>query len=312
MIPYGNFMKNLIFSIFFKKISNSEKHIDRFNKLELHYNRLVQKKIDYANKIGADFRLYTNNDLYIDFGDKQSFNTDTSWSSFKNKYRDYEFDVLNLFKIHLLEKLAKEYDNVLYLDMDVIPNTKRNFFEEFDMNKICVRSINATTEVLPMNFQKHIKSGKKTYIDIIKQLDRYNEHVKALCKKAMLINQNIACKDYELVNTGIVGGNSNAISQLKFTDNLEHMLNVLKETKEEMFYDKDITDYFFPNNEVFFHYLLDKNNLNWFNLPEKWHKINYGSNDSKISNEYKKYKMIHLISKEFDELWKILDNNVEK
>ena len=44
----------------------NEKHTDRFNKLELHYNRLVQTKKDYAKKIGADFRLYTNNDLYID------------------------------------------------------------------------------------------------------------------------------------------------------------------------------------------------------------------------------------------------------
>ena len=290
----------------------NEKHTGRFNKLELHYNRLVKTKKDYAKKIGADFRLYTNDDMYINFGDKQSFHIDNSWSEFKEKYEDYEFDVLNLFKIHLLEKVAKEYDNVLYLDMDVVPNTKKNFFEEFDMNKICVRSINATTDVLPLKFQKHIKSGKKSYIKIIRLLDRYNEHVKALCKKAMLINQNIPCKDYELANTGIVGGGKDIINQLKFTDSLDHMLEVLEETKKELFYDKDITDYFFPNNEVFFHYLLDKNKLNWYNLPENWHKIHYGLEDLEITDEYKECKMIHLISKKFDKLWKILDNNVEK
>ena len=305
-------MTKLIFSIYFKKISGNEKHTDRFKKLELHYKKLVEYKKNYAKKIGADFRIYTNDDLYINFDDKQSFHIDTSWSDFKEKYKDYEFDVLHLFKLHLLEKVAKEYDNVLYLDMDVVPNTKTSFFDEFDMNKLCVRSINATTDVLPMKFQKHIKSGKKSYIKIIRLLDKYNEHVKALCKKAMLINQNIACKDYELVNTGIVGGNRKAIEQLKFTDNLEHMLQVLKDTKEELFYDKDITDYFFPNNEVFFHYLLDKNKLDWFNLPEKWHKINYGLEDSEITDEYKECKMIHVISKKFDKLWKILENNVEK
>ena len=42
----------------------NEKHTDRFNKLELHYNRLVQTKKDYAKKIGADFRLYTNKVRY--------------------------------------------------------------------------------------------------------------------------------------------------------------------------------------------------------------------------------------------------------
>ena len=87
---------------------------------------------------------------------------------------------------------------------------------------------------------------------------------------------------------------------------------ICPKTGKDLFYDKDITDYFFPNNEVFFHYLLDKNKLDWFNLPEKWHKINYGLEDSEITDEYKECKMIHLISKKFDKLWKILDNNVEK
>jgi len=143
----------------------------------------------------------------------------------------------------------------------------------------------------------------------MKVLDKYNEHIKALCKKAMLINQNIVSKDYELVNTGIVGGNKKSISNLKFTERLDDMLQVLSDTKKEQFYGEDITKFFFANNEVFVHYLLDKYNIDWFNLPESWHKIHY-RRDLDITPEYKESHMIHLISKKFDELWKVL--NVEK
>ena len=49
--------------------------------------------------------------------------------------------------------------------------------------------------------------------------------------------------------------------------------------------------------------------IDWFNLPETWHKIHY-KRSLDISPEYKEAHMIHLISKKFDELWKVL--NVEK
>ena len=79
----------------------------------------------------AEFRLYEN---------------DTFYQKFKNKFQGYEFDIINLYKIHLWEELGKTYDNVLYFDFDVIPNTTESFFEKFDMNKICVHAINSTIE----------------------------------------------------------------------------------------------------------------------------------------------------------------------
>ena len=39
-----------------------------------------------------------------------------------------------------LEELVKDYDNILYLDLDVVVNTNKNFFKKFDMNTICCKS----------------------------------------------------------------------------------------------------------------------------------------------------------------------------
>ncbi len=285
-------MTKLIFSIFIDTNTNKGKHIETFSKLKEHYNRLVDVKKQYAKSIGAEYKVFTNDEM---------------WSSFKNRVKDYEFDVLNLYKIYLLEELSKQYDNVLYMDMDIVPNTNVSIFETFDMNKICVRSINATIDVLPEKMSKHIKSEKKSYYEIMSQLDRYNEHIKALQKRAMLINQNIVCNDYEIANTGIVAGNKSAIGKLKFAERLDEMLKVLNDTKEECFYGEKITDYFFANNEIFFHYLLDKYKVEWFNLPESWHKIHY-TREANFTPDFKESHMIHMISKKFDELWKLLDN----
>ena len=190
-------MKNIIFSIFIDLENNNGVHVYKANQLKDNLKLLVKLKEQYANHIGAEFKLFTN---------------DNNWKIFKEKYKDYEYDVVNLYKIYLLEKLSNDYDNVLYLDLDVVPNTNECFFTKFDMNKICMRSINATTDVLLINHQQALRAKRRSYVEIMKVLDKYNEHIKALCKKAMLINQNIVSKDYELVNTGIVGGNKKSIS----------------------------------------------------------------------------------------------------
>ena len=127
-------MKNIIFSIFINLEDNSGVHVYKANQLKKYQNLLIKVKQNYANSIGAEFKLFKN---------------DNDWSVFKQKYKDYEYDVVNLYKIYLLEQLSNDYDNVLYMDLDVIPNTNENFFTTFNLNKICVRSINATMSQKP-------------------------------------------------------------------------------------------------------------------------------------------------------------------
>ena len=96
--------------------------------------------------------------IWIDFGDKQ-------WLAYKDiliekhkkyaelcaaEYKHYnikrenkiDFITLNFMKIYIAEDLAQKYNKVLYLDLDVIPRTKINFFEYHDFSKLlCHRTL---------------------------------------------------------------------------------------------------------------------------------------------------------------------------
>ena len=285
-------MKNIIYSIY---IENNEPNLNekhQFTKTQLakHYQRLINIKKEYAKHCNAEFRLYKN---------------DTYWQKFKKKFQGYEFDIINLYKIHIWEELGKTYDNILYFDFDVVPNTTESFFEKFDMNKICIHAINATKENIWTKSQlKNYKKNIHRFENIMKRLDGYNMYVKAMAKKAMLALDNKFDTDYLIVNTAILGGNSNAIKQLQYTEKLDVLLDIVDKVKKEKLFGEEISKMFFPNNEVFFHYLLDKHNINWFNLPKEWHT--YVMPADKHTKQLKSAKLIHLISKKFEELWEII------
>ena len=285
-------MKNIIYSIYIenKEPNLSEKHQFTKTQLEKHYEKLVDVKKEYAQHCNAEYRVYEN---------------DTFYQKFKKKFEGFEFDIINLYKIYLWEELGKDYDNVLYLDLDVIPNTTENFFETFDMNKICVYSPNATKEnVWTKTMLKNYKKNIHSFEYLITKTDKYNEYVKAMCKRAMLAIDNIFSSDYLIANTAILGGNSNAIKKLRYTERLNEMIDVLNKAKEEKFFGEEISKLFFANNEIFVHYLLDKDNIDWYNLPKEWHT--YLMKKDKITNDIKSAKMIHLINKRFEELWNVI------
>ena len=280
-------MTNIIFSIYIENNEDnlSDKHLFTRNQLKKHYDRLVEVKKNYANKCGAKFVVYEN---------------DTNYQRFRKKYDGLEFDVINLYKIHLLERLSKEYDNVLYLDLDVIPNTSENFFEVFDMNKLCVYAPNADMNSWSQKDKKNYKKGKVTYETVVSHKDKYSEYVKAMCKRAMLALDNKLETNHYIANTAVLGGNSSAINKLRYSDRLKDMMYVLNLAKDEKLFGEEISKLFFANNEVFFHYLLDKYNIEWFNLPKEWHT--YYMKNHEIKNVHNA-KMIHLINKKFEELW---------
>ena len=285
-------MKNIIYSIYIEneELNLSEKHLYTKIQLKKHYDKLIEVKQNYANICNAKFIVYGN---------------DTYYQKFRKKYEGLEFDVINLYKIHMLERLSNEYDNVLYLDLDVIPNTSENFFEMFDMNKLCVYAPNADMKSWSQKDRKNYEKGKVSFETIISHKDKYSEYIKAMCKRAMLALDNIFDSNYLIANTAILGGNSKVINNLKYSDRLKDLINTLNKAKEEKLFGEEISKLFFANNEIFFHYLLDKYNIDWFNLPKEWHT--YLMTKDKRTKDLKSVKMIHLINKRFEELWQVLD-----
>ena len=52
------------------------------------------------------------------------------------------YDDIQFHKLHRFEMFSYEYDEVLYLDLDVVPQTEVNFFEYFNLDSICGYAMN--------------------------------------------------------------------------------------------------------------------------------------------------------------------------
>lgn len=50
----------------------------------------------------------------------------------------YEYADLQFQKLYQADRFLEHYDEVLYLDLDVIPKDRSNFFEVHDLNTFCV------------------------------------------------------------------------------------------------------------------------------------------------------------------------------
>ena len=95
------------------------------DRLKKHFLRLLVEKEAYAKKLGYDFKLF-------EYG--------PDWILFEQKLKREHpylttYNIVNFYKIHLLYELAKQYDEVLYLDFDVVPMQHVDFFEHWDLTK---------------------------------------------------------------------------------------------------------------------------------------------------------------------------------
>ena len=284
-------MKNVIFSFHAKIEDNQTRkesyfHDDTMNKSDrthLQFTKYKQRLIDckkkYAEQCDADFIFY-----------------DTIEKQFLND----QFDSINFYKHYLIKQLCQKYDNVLYLDFDVIPNTTQSFFTQHDMNKINVFAVNSTKQNV---WTSDAKLSRHDYAKTMRiHFGRYHMYCKAVCKLAMLSVDNIYNNDYHIANTGIIGGSAEALQKVDVIDNLDLCMDKLQQAKKENMFGDELTEYFFPNNEVFFSYLLEKNNIAWNNLPPAWHTVIYRTrkqtiNDTKLL--IKNANMVHIIGKDF-------------
>ena len=141
------------------------------------------------------------------------------------------YNVVNFYKIHLFCELAKQYDEVLYLDFDVVPMHAENFFEAWDLSKGIGIQHN-THKVIPMDAvterSQTIRSPTAKY---------YNA-------QAMLLDRGLNPK-HHVVNTGIIGASKEHIQKLKYFDNFDSdMTEMSRLTKGHDMYPKKITDFF--------------------------------------------------------------------
>lgn len=248
--------------------------VDAFKK---HYNRLVESKKDYADSIGVPFKMYEYDDQYKTFA--------------KNFLKDFPeltgYEVINFYKIHILCELAKDYDEILYLDFDAVPLTTDNFFEAWDLSKgICVLNNNDAV-IKNLSVSHSIRSPSAKY---------YN------CQ-AMLIESGFNHRN-DVINTGIVGARKEDIIKLDFFGGFRDMIDLMTSLRfdESDMYPQNILDMFRYDNETIFSYKLKVNNVNVQWLDNKWHY--FFDKQGFIPDQT---KIVHAICKDFDCVWRKLD-----
>ena len=264
-------MENIIFSVYLPNRDPEprvahRKYNDtyRLNAYETHYKKLIDSKRDYAKSIGCKFEMFQ------------------SLGGFETKMKIThlsKFDQINFYKLYLMEELAKTYDNILYLDFDVIPTTTENFFDTHDMSVgIHVKSS------IPHDVDKVV--AKRTRPSIRSPFAKYwNLH----CM------QNLSFIDCEVTvfNTGIVGSNAEFIKDLDYFGDFENDLKLMEQCKTDEMY--PMRDCFGTDNETLFGYKVAKNKIPWSTLDDRWHHI-YDLEPLGEAN------FVHVINKRFEDV----------
>lgn len=251
---------------------NLTKSIRTKNELSIFEDELIKNKQEYANYCNADFFVYGNDKEYKEFAKKYSFLS--------------EYNIINLYKIYLMDKLAKEYDHVLYLDFDTLIHEKINFFHNHSLDNFIYCQYNIVDNV--------------DFIDTnVDHMDYRSPFIKYWNSRALLEEE----LDIEIpslaFNTGIVGVSKKMLDQLKFFDDIDEVLSKMKELKEDLYsmYPPRMRESFGYDNEAIFGYKIFKNNVDYKNLNNRWHYRFDEFNPTIEKFNKKKPIIIHFINK---------------
>ena len=251
-------MKRIIYSIYTPTVDKHDSSTDyKKSQFEKYKTKLEQVQKDYASFCKADYSLIETSET---------------------NYDKIQFD-----KLIKLQELSYDYDEVLYLDFDVIPKTTTNIFDNFDTSKICV-----------YNIPRELDAKKFKW-----ELDDDNFHplnvwVKCTIKKAMLLLDDITGTD-ALINTGVVLGSKESIKRLDWVGRLDECLEVYKEACEDNVYPDEVSRVWKPNNEAFFSYLIERYNIPMINIGISW---NYILNQD-ITTYTDAVHFVHQVNKDF-------------
>ena len=295
----------VIFSVYinfneddFEKNSDYKKNIKNTNEFENNYSFLKNRQEEYAKHLHVPYILYEN---------------DEKWKEYKKYFKEkypfvLQYNVVNFYKIQLMYDLCKEYDEVLYLDFDVIPVTKDNIFEEIDVKKGIACKINH--ERNPEYYEiltspKIIKDREKFFEETNITFSERDPVAKYWNCRALLIDKGYNGNN-DVYNTGIILANKYNLYKLNYFGTFEEDLKLMYKLKhEESFWPKFLQNCFGFDNETLFSFKMKSNNINLIELDDQWHFTYRGL----LNYIPKESKMIHAINKNFKYVRKHVKKN---
>ena len=276
---------NIIFSIFIDipedKLDNpgwyengvqikTDKSLNTKNTLYNNRVELERRQREYAESLNVEYRLLSNDKEYKDFC----------------KYmKDYpmisEYDIINFYKHWAMKNFAENYDQVCYLDFDVVPNTDENVFNTIksgfgvaDSNALAAwgKNVSAT------RYNTCIRNPSSKY---------WNTY-------AMLLEDGLE-PDNDVFNTGIMVAGYNIIQELGYFHEFEKTLDLMTYLKEEedSIHPPNIQRVFNYDNETVFSYLVKKRNISIDWLPKEWHYIVDQPKKEMVDTRAKLYHVIN-------------------
>ena len=274
-------MKRVIYSLYIEVsdnefVDNIKTNLNSKKQFKENYSKLLANKKWYTNQINVDFKIFEYDNYFFEYK-----------NNLKTKYPFLTtYNIINFYKLHLLYELSKFYDEILYLDFDVVCLTNENFFKKWNLNKgICVYNNSSLVKSIESITAKSqtIRSPTSKY---------YNA-------QAMLLEKNLNPKN-KVINTGIIGTNKDYINQLKYFDDFDNNLNIMTQLKSNYdIFPKKIVDFFGYDNETLFSVKLNENNVPVQWLDNQWHY--FFDTQGFIPKET---KFVHTINKKFDVVWK--------
>lgn len=252
-------MKKIIFSQYSPSV-NLHPSVNQFKRDQFakYKDLLIAKQKQYAKICSADY---------------ECFKLD------KENYDDIQFSKLLKF-----EELSEYYDEVVYLDLDVVPITKVSIFDKFDMNYVCSYSIKSPLDIHTVHWNNKANAWHA--------MDMYS---KTCAKNAMLCLDGVTVSDH-CINTGVLGMNKAIIDKIGLSNKLERCKDLFYQAKIDNLYPIEMSESWQLNNEVIFTYIIEKDIIPFLNIGMPWNFIL----DHAISDYSAAAHLIHIVNKKFD------------
>lgn len=279
-------MNNLIFSLYYR-LEDSELEKEDYNKNlfsrdQQHYyqSHLILNKLSYSK---------TNNCEFIMFDDEEDLN---------NFSKQFDSDIpkyviINFYKLHLLDKLSEEYDNILYLDHDVYLDTTDNIFKELDNDKMYI-------------WFEDVKEDLLEYLNFYKDKDLYSRSYINKCLSTYLASYTFNWDfNYKKYNTGVILSNAKQIKKLRLNYYLDYFINNYKQIYKNKDVPESLSKKFKLNNEAMLSNIIAEEDIQIENLNGKWHTILTGLDSKNVFTKHES-NFYHFINKQFK--WILSDN----
>lgn len=286
----------VIFSVYidfdeneFDKNNDLNKNIKSKKEFKDNYEFLKTFHEKYANEINVKYILYEN---------------DYNWKDYKKHFeKNYpyvsKYNIVNFYKIQLMYDLLKKYDEILYLDFDVVPLTKENIFDAIEINNGIACKINHERDpenYLILSTPKILKQKEDWFQESGMTFSERDPRAKYWNCRALLM-ENGFNGDNDVYNTGIILANRDGLNRLNYFENFDKTLKFMHQVKSTKgLWPSFIQSSFGYDNETLFSFKMKTNEVNLIELDDIWHwpyrrTINFIP---------KKTKMVHVINKNFE------------